>query len=449
MRSSLFRSLYFQVIVALIAGVAVGHFYPAIATDMKPLGDAFINGIKMVITPVVFCTIVSGIAGMESLKKVGRVGGKAVLYFELVTTLALVIGMIVANVLQPGAGINADVASLDQGAVAGIVDKVHPQTTMQYITAIVPNSVFDAFAKGNLLQVLLFSVLFGVALSIMGERSRKAREVIDEFGKALLCVVGLVMKLAPIGAFGAMAFTVGKFGIGTLQQLATLIGAYYLTTALFVFVVLGAIAKVGGVSLLKLIRYLKEEMFIVLGTATTESVLPQLMQKLEAMGVMRSVVGMVVPTGYSFNLDGAAIYLTMTSLFIAQALNIHLSLWQQVGLLAILMLTSKGGAGVAGAALVALAATLGSTHILPVAGIALVIGVDRLMNEIRALTNLVGNAVATIVVARWEGELDVVRARAVLNGEAVPAAGLDIEPQVDQDLPALPVPVAVGKSAVA
>jgi aerobic C4-dicarboxylate transport protein len=262
-----------------------------------------------------------------------------------------------------------------------------------------------------------------------------------------LGVVGLVMKLAPIGAFGAMAFTVGKFGIGTLQQLATLIGAYYLTTALFVVVVLGTIAKCAGVSLWKLIRYLKEEMFIVLGTASTESVLPQLMQKLEHMGVKRSVVGMVVPTGYSFNLDGAAIYLTMTSLFIAQALNIDLSLWQQIGLLAILLLTSKGGAGVAGAALVALAATLGSTHILPVAGIALVIGVDRLMNEIRALTNLVGNAVAAIVVARWEGELDLVRAQAVLSGAVMPLVEVDAEPQLDQELQ--PVPVAVTASRLA
>jgi aerobic C4-dicarboxylate transport protein len=449
MRSTLFRSLYFQVVVALIAGVAVGHFYPAIATDLKPLGDVFINGIKMVITPVIFCTIVSGIAGMENLKKVGRVGGKAVLYFELVTTLALVIGMVVANIVHPGAGINADIASLDKGAVAAIADKAHPQTTLQFITSIVPSSVVDSFAKGNLLQVLLFSALFGVSLSVMGERGRKAREIVDEFGKALLGVVGLVMKLAPIGAFGAMAFTVGKFGIGTLQQLATLIGAYYVTTLLFVFVVLGSIAKIAGVSLWKLIKYLKEEMFIVLGTASTESVLPQLMQKLEHMGVKRTVVGMVVPTGYSFNLDGAAIYLTMTSLFIAQALNIDLSLWQQLGLLAILLLTSKGGAGVAGAALVALAATLGSTHILPVAGIALVIGVDRLMNEIRALTNLVGNAVAAIVVARWEGELDLQRAHAVLNGEVAPFVETDIVQQVDQEVQPLPVPVPVTKSAVA
>jgi aerobic C4-dicarboxylate transport protein len=435
--------------VALIAGVVVGHLYPAIAVDLKPLGDAFINGIKMVITPVIFCTIVSGIAGMESLKKVGRVGGKAVLYFELVTTLALLIGMVVANVVRPGAGINADIASLDQGAVAAIAGKAHPQSTLQFITSIIPDSVVESFAKGNLLQVLLFSALFGVSLSIMGERSRKAREVIDEFGKALLGVVGLVMKLAPIGAFGAMAFTVGKFGIGTLQQLATLIGAYYLTTLLFVFVVLGSIARFAGISLWKLIKYLKEEMFIVLGTASTESVLPQLMHKLERMGVKRSVVGMVVPTGYSFNLDGAAIYLTMTSLFIAQALNIDLSLWQQLGLLAVLLLTSKGGAGVAGAALVALAATLGSSHILPVAGIALVIGVDRLMNEIRALTNLVGNAVAAIVVARWEGELDLATARAVLDGEVVPFAEVAAEPQVDQQLQPVPVAVPVTKQALA
>jgi aerobic C4-dicarboxylate transport protein len=439
MRSTLFRSLYFQVVVALIAGVAVGHFYPGIATDLKPLGDGFINGIKMVITPVIFCTIVSGIAGMESLKKVGRVGGKAVLYFEVVTTLALVIGLVVANIVQPGAGINADVASLDQGAVAAIADKVQPQTTGQFIMSIIPSSVVDAFAKGNLLQVLLFSVLFGVSLSILGERGQKAREIVDEFGKALLGIVGIVMKLAPIGAFGAMAFTVGKFGIGTLQQLALLIACYYATTLLFVFVVLGSMARLAGVSLWKLIKYLKEEMFIVLGTASTESVLPQLMQKLERLGVSRSVVGMVVPTGYSFNLDGAAIYLTMTSLFIAQALNIDLSLWQQLGLLAILMLTSKGGAGVAGAALVALAATLGSTHILPVAGIALVIGVDRLMNEIRALTNLLGNAVAALVVARWEGEVDLVTARLVLNGGQVVVP----EPEREEDLQPLVLPPQV------
>lgn len=440
MRSSLFRSLYFQVVVALVAGVAVGHFYPAIATDLKPIGDGFINGIKMVITPVIFCTIVSGIAGMENLKKVGRVGGKAVLYFELVTTLALVIGMLVANVVQPGAGINADLASLDTSSVAAIADKAHPQSTGQFIMSIIPSSVVDAFAKGNLLQVLLFSVLFGVSLSVLGERGQKAREIVDEFGKALLGIVGIVMKFAPLGAFGAMAFTVGKFGIGTLQQLALLIACYYATTLLFVFVVLGSISRVAGVSLWKLIKYLKEEMFIVLGTASTESVLPQLMQKLERLGVKRSVVGMVVPTGYSFNLDGAAIYLTMTSLFIAQALNIDLTLWQQLGLLAILLLTSKGGAGVAGAALVALAATLGSTHILPVAGIALVIGVDRLMNEIRALTNLVGNAVAALVVARWEGELDLATARAVLDGELV----AEPEPEVDQ-----PVPLPVAAPAVA
>jgi aerobic C4-dicarboxylate transport protein len=439
MRSTLFRSLYFQVVVALIAGVAVGHFYPGIATDLKPLGDGFINGIKMVITPVIFCTIVSGIAGMESLKKVGRVGGKAVLYFEVVTTLALVIGMIVANVVHPGAGINADVASLDKGAVAAIADKAHPQSTGQFILSIVPSSVIDSFAKGNLLQVLLFSVLFGISLSILGERGQKAREIVDEFGKALLGIVGIVMKFAPIGAFGAMAFTVGKFGIGSLQQLALLIVCYYATTILFVGIVLGSMARLAGVSLWKLIKYLKEEIFIVLGTASTESVLPQLMQKLERLGVSRSVVGMVVPTGYSFNLDGAAIYLTMTALFIAQALNIDLSLWQQIGLLAIMLLTSKGGAGVAGAALVALAATLGSTHILPVAGIALVIGIDRLMNEVRALTNLVGNAVAALVVARWEGEIDLVTARSVLDGELV----VEEEPAFDGNVQpiALPVPV--------
>jgi aerobic C4-dicarboxylate transport protein len=433
MKKSLHRSLYFQVVVALVAGIAVGHFYPKFGADLKPLGDAFINAIKMVITPVIFCTIVSGIAGMESLKKVGRVGGKAILYFEVITTLALILGMVVANVVQPGAGINADLASLDSGAVAQIAQKAQPQTTMQFILAIIPSSVVEAFAKNNLLQVLLFSVLFGVSLSVCGERGEKARAVIDEFGKILLGVVGIVMKLAPLGAFGAMAFTVGKFGIGTLQQLSLLIACYYATTILFVALVLGSVARLAGISLWKLIKYLKEEMFIVLGTASTESVLPQLMQKLERLGISRSVVGMVVPTGYSFNLDGAAIYLTMTSIFIAQALNIDLTLWQQLGLLAILLLTSKGGAGVAGAALVALAATLSSTNLLPVAGIALVIGIDRLMNEIRALTNLVGNAVATVAVARWEGEIDLVRARQVLDGEQLDVA----EPEAVHAQPAL------------
>jgi aerobic C4-dicarboxylate transport protein len=428
MKKSLHRSLYFQVVLALVAGIAVGHFYPKFGADLKPLGDAFINAIKMVITPVIFCTIVSGIAGMESLKKVGRVGGKALLYFEVTTTLALILGMVVANLVQPGAGINADLASLDSAAVAQIAQKAQPQTTMQFIVAIIPSSVIDAFAKNNLLQVLLFSVLFGISLSALGDRAEKARTLIDEFGKILLGVVGIVMKLAPLGAFGAMAFTVGKFGIGTLQQLSLLIVCYYLTTILFVTFVLGSVSRMAGISLWKLIKYLKEEMFIVLGTASTESVLPQLMQKLERLGISRSVVGMVVPTGYSFNLDGAAIYLTMTSIFIAQALNIDLSLWQQLGLLAILLLTSKGGAGVAGAALVALAATLSSTSLLPVAGIALVIGIDRLMNEIRALTNLIGNAVATVAVARWDGEIDLEQARRVLNGELVDVAEPDIAP---------------------
>jgi aerobic C4-dicarboxylate transport protein len=422
MKKPLHRSLYFQVVIALVAGVATGHFYPQVGADLKPLGDAFINAIKMVITPVIFCTIVSGIAGMESLKKVGRVGGKALLYFEVITTLALILGMLVANIVQPGAGINADLASLDSGAVAQIAQKAQPQTTMQFIVAIIPSSVVDAFAKNNLLQVLLFSMLFGISLSALGDRGQKAREVIDEFGKILLGVVGIVMKLAPLGAFGAMAFTVGKFGIGTLQQLSLLIACYYATTLLFVGLVLGSVARMAGISLWKLIKYLKEEVFIVLGTASTESVLPQLMQKLERLGISRSVVGLVVPTGYSFNLDGAAIYLTMTSIFIAQALNIDLGLWQQLGLLAILLLTSKGGAGVAGAALVALAATLSSTNLLPVAGIALVIGIDRLMNEIRAVTNLVGNAVATVAVARWEGEIDLAQARRVLDGEQAASA---------------------------
>lgn len=408
------KHLYVQVLIGLAAGILVGYFAPTLGVQFKPLGDTFIRLIKMLITLLIFCTVSVGIARMESLKQVGRVGFKTILYFEVLTTIALVIGLIVANVVHPGAGLNIDPKTLDSGAVSHFVTEVHTVAHRSILEEIVPDSVVGAFARGNLLQVLLFSVLFGVALSLMSERARFLSQGIEQLGDALMRIVEMIMRLAPLGAFGAIAFTVGKYGIGTLQQLGLLILCFYVTSILFVALVLGTACRWAGVGLWPLLRYLREELLIVLGTSTTESVLPRLMEKLEALGCPKSVVGLVLPTGYSFNLDGAAIYLTMTSLFIAQATNTHLTLMQQLGLLAILLVTSKGGAGVAGAALVALTATLSSHNIIPVAGITLIIGIDRVLNEIRALVNMIGNAVATLVVARWEGVLDVETARAML-----------------------------------
>ncbi|MDR5815448.1 C4-dicarboxylate transporter DctA [Caballeronia sp. LZ043] len=428
------KHLYVQVLIGLAAGILVGYFAPTLGVQFKPLGDTFIRLIKMLITLLIFCTVSVGIARMESLKQVGRVGFKTILYFEVVTTIALVIGLVVANVVHPGAGLDIDPKTLDPGAVSHFVTEVHTAEHKSLLEELVPNSVVGAFARGDLLQVLLFSVLFGVALSLMAERSKFLAQAIEQLGDALMRIVEMIMRLAPLGAFGAIAFTVGKYGIGTLQQLGLLILCFYVTSILFVVLVLGTACRWAGVSLWPLLRYLREELLIVLGTSTTESVLPRLMEKLERLGCPKSVVGLVLPTGYSFNLDGAAIYLTMTSLFIAQATNTHLSLMQQLGLLAILLLTSKGGAGVAGAALVALTATLSSHNIIPVAGITLIIGIDRVLNEIRALVNMIGNAVATLVVARWEGVFDVETARAIL---ADPRAALQedtrmlIEPAQD------------------
>jgi aerobic C4-dicarboxylate transport protein len=413
------KSLYVQVLIGLAAGIVVGYLLPSTGVTMKPLGDLFIRLIKMLVTLVIFCTVALGIARMENLKHVGRVGLKTILYFEAITTLALLIGLVVANVMHPGAGLNIDPRTLDAHAISHYESVAQTQASGGLLEEIVPSSVVGAFARGNLLQVLLFSVLFGIALSIMGEKSRFLSNVIEQCGDALMRIVEMIMRLAPLGAFGAMAFTVGKYGIGTLQQLGLLIVCFYMTSVLFVALVLGTICRWAGIGLWPLIRYLREEMLIVLGTSTTESVLPRLMDKLEKLGCPKSVVGLVLPTGYSFNLDGAAIYLTMTSLFIAQATGTHLTLAQQIGLLAVLMVTSKGGAGVAGAALVALTATLSTHNIIPVAGITLILGVDRILNEVRALVNLIGNAVATIVVARWEGVFDVHTAREVLSAPRV------------------------------
>ncbi|WP_414696953.1 C4-dicarboxylate transporter DctA [Paraburkholderia sp.] len=432
------KHLYVQVLIGLAAGIIVGHFAPAFGVQMKPLGDTFIRLIKMLITLVIFCTVSVGIARMESLKQVGRVGFKTLLYFEVVTTIALVLGLVVANVLRPGAGLNIDPASLDSHAVTHYVDTAHTASS-SFIDMIVPNSVVGAFARGDLLQVLLFSVLFGIALSIMSQRSRLLMRAIEQFGDTLMRIVEMIMRLAPLGAFGAIAFTVGKYGIGTLQQLGLLILCFYITSMLFVTIVLGAAARWAGVGLWPLLKYFREELLIVLGTSTTESVLPRLMEKLERMGCPRAIVGLVLPTGYSFNLDGAAIYLTMTSLFIAQATNTHLTLMQQLGLLAILMLTSKGGAGVAGAALVALTATLSTHNIIPVAGITLILGVDRVLNEVRALTNMIGNVVATLVVARWEGAFDARAAREFL------AAPREVQDQAQPQPARKPRPAQTGQ----
>ncbi len=412
----IFHALYFKVLLGIILGIIFGFIEPDIAVKLKPLGDAFINLIKMVITPVIFCTVVVGIARMDNLKEVGRVGGKTLIYFEIMTTLALIIGMIVVDYFQPGAGVHADPSTMDAASL-GKYAEAKQQTTLQFILGIIPHSVIGAFAEGNLLQVLLFSVLFGMALSHMGQVRTAIIGTLDRFGHALLGVVNLVMKVAPIGAFGAITFTIGKYGVDALASYGKLILCLYGTSILFVFIVLGAVSHFCGINIWKLICYIKEELLITLGTTSTEAVLPQCMEKMERLGVKQSIVGLVFPTGYSFNLDGAAIYLTMAASFIAQAMDIHLDLEHQISLLVILLLTSKGGAGVTGAALIALAATLSSTSIIPIAGMTLVIGIDKILNEVRAATNLIGNCVATVVIARWEKAIDINQAQRVLRGE--------------------------------
>jgi len=402
-----YKVLYVQVLFAIFCGVMLGIYLPTDAVAMKPLGDGFIKLIKMIIAPVIFCTVVSGIAGMQDVKKIGRVGGKALIYFEIVSTFALIIGLAVANFMQPGAGFNADPHTLDTKSIAQYTEKTKALTTTDFLLNIIPNTVFDAFAKGDILQVLLVAVLFGFALSLLGERGRPVTKLIDEVSHAFFGMVNIIMKAAPIGAFGAMAFTIGKYGIASLLPLAKLMGSFYLTCVLFVFIVLGLIAKYTGFSIGRFISYIKEELLIVLGTSSSESALPSLMRKLEKLGASKPVVGLVVPTGYSFNLDGTNIYMTMAALFVAQATNTDLTLWQQLTILGVAMLTSKGASGITGAGFITLAATLAVVPSIPVAGMALILGIDRFMSECRALTNFVGNGVATLVVAKWEGELDM------------------------------------------
>lgn len=416
MKKPFYKILYVQVLFAIVLGVLLGVFYPELGTAMKPLGDGFIKLIKMIIAPVIFCTVVAGIAGMQDMKKIGRVGGKALIYFEVVSTFALAIGLIVANVAKPGAGFNVDPAHLDTSAIAQYTKQAHGQSTVDFLMHIIPNTFVDAFATGNILQVLLVAILFGFALSMMGERGRPVTKFIDDISHVIFGIVNIIMKVAPLGAFGAMAFTIGKYGIASLLPLAKLMGSFYLTCFLFVFIVLGLIAKFTGFSIVKFIKYIKEELLIVLGTSSSESALPNLMRKLEKLGCSKPVVGLVVPTGYSFNLDGTNIYMTMAALFVAQATNTDLTLTQELTILLVAMLTSKGASGITGAGFITLAATLAVVPTIPVAGMALILGIDRFMSEARALTNFVGNGVATVVVSKWEKELDAQRMDDVLNG---------------------------------
>lgn len=405
-KSPWYSHLYFQVLIAITAGALIGHFNPALGESLKPLGDAFIKIVKMVIGPVIFLTIVTGIAGMSDLKTFGRATAKAFAYFLTFSTLALIIGLIVANVVQPGAGMNIDPASLDTTKVADFAAKAHETTIVGFLTAIIPDTVASAFVDGNILQVLFFSITFGIALFLVGDKGKPVVDLLESLSHGFFRLVAILMKAAPIGAFGAFAFTIGKYGIGSLVHLATLVACFYLTSALFVVVVLGLVARFNGFSIFRLIAYLKTELFLVLGTSSSESALPSLMDKMERAGCAKPIVGLVIPTGYSFNLDGTNIYMTLAALFIAQATGVHLSLGDQLLLLGVAMISSKGAAGVTGAGFITLAATLSVMPSVPVAGMALILGIDRFMSECRAITNFIGNAVATIVVARWEGALD-------------------------------------------
>ena len=409
------KVLYVQVIIAIVIGIIVGHFYPSFGIQLKPLGDGFIKLIKMMIAPIIFCTIVTGIAGMQNTKKVGRVGLKAILYFEVVTTLALIIGLIVINILKPGVGMNVDVASLDTKDIQNYISESKSQSIGDFFMHIIPENIVNALSTSNILQVLFFSVLLGFALSKIGEKAVPLLKGIQSLETGLFAIIKIIMKVAPLGALGAMAFTIGKYGVGSLAQLGQLMGSFYITCILFIVVVLGGILKYTGFNIFKLIAFIKEELLIVLGTSSSEAALPSLINKLEKVGCSEPVVGLVVPTGYSFNLDGTSIYLTMAAVFLAQATNTPLDIGQQITLLLVLLLTSKGAAGVTGSGFIVLAATLPTVGHIPVAAIALIFGIDRFMSEGRALTNIIGNTVATIVVAKWEKEIDMDTAKKLIG----------------------------------
>ncbi|MDE9432085.1 dicarboxylate/amino acid:cation symporter [Xenorhabdus bovienii] len=415
-KKPLYQVLYIQVIFAILLGIALGHFYPDIGESLKPLGDAFIKIVKMIIAPVIFLTVVTGIAGMNNMKAVGSVVGKSMLYFLTFSTLALIIGLIAANIIRPGDGLNISPESLDSSKVIGYVEKAHESSIVGFLMNIIPETVVSPLVNGNILQVLFIAVIFGIALASTGKKGEPILVFLQNFSEPVFKMVGILMKLAPIGAFGAMAFTIGKYGISSIGNLMMLIVTFYMTSLLFIFVVLGAVAKYNGFSIIKLIKYIKDELWLVLGTSSSEAALPSLMRKMENAGCEKSVVGLVIPTGYSFNLDGTNIYMTMAALFIAQATGIELSFTEQISLLLVAMISSKGAAGVTGAGFITLAATLSVVPSLPVAGMALILGIDRFMSECRALTNLVGNACASIVVARWENALDKDKMHQALNG---------------------------------
>lgn len=418
MKKPFYKILYVQVLIAILVGILLGHFYPTVAVSMKPLGDAFIKLIKMVIGLIIFCTVVTGIAGMEDLKKVGRVGGKALIYFEVVSTFALALGLLAAHVFHPGSGFNIDPSTLDSKSVASFAANAKAMSSVEFFMHIIPDTIVSAFAQGEILQVLLISILSGAVLSSAGPKAKIVLDLINGVSHLLFGIVNIITRLAPIGAFGAIAFTIGTYGAASLLPMLKLIGTFYLTCGLFVVIVLGAIARFVGFSIFRLLNYIKDELLIVLGASSGEPVLPLLLNKLEQLGCSRSVVGLVLPTGYSFNLDGTNIYMTLGVLFIAQATNIDLSIGQQLGVVAIAMLTSKGASGVTGAAFVTLAATLAVFPTVPLAGLVLILGINRFLSECVALTNVIGNCVATITVAAWEGELDTARMHQVLNGEA-------------------------------
>jgi aerobic C4-dicarboxylate transport protein len=413
-RKPIYKQIYFWVLVGIVLGILVGHFFPKTGQALEPIGESFVNLITMVIAPIIFCTVVAGIAGMADLKSVGRIGLKALIYFEVLTTVALILGLVVINVVQPGAGVNAEPPKLS-GDAAGYVEQGEASHWYDFIFHIFPDSFVGAFAEGDVLQVLFISILVAIALQLMGEVGRPVTRAIGMIGKVFFQIVRIIMYAAPIGAFGAMAYAIGTYGIDTLTSLFTLIMTFYATAIFFVVVVLGAVAALCGINILKLLRYIKEELLIVLGTSSSETVLPQLMKKLEHLGAPRPVVGLTVPAGYSFNLDGTAIYLTLAAVYIAQAQNVGLSIGQQLGILAVLLLTSKGAAGVTGSGFIVLAATLASVGTIPVAGVMLIFGIDKFMSECRALTNVCGNTVASIFVSKWEGQWDAAYARKVLD----------------------------------
>ena len=420
--------LYLQVLVAIAIGIFVGHFFPQTGTQMKPLGDAFVNLIRMMIAPVIFCTVVHGIASMSDLSKVGRVGVKALLYFEAVSTVALAIGLLVGELVHPGSGFNIDPATIDPKSVATYATQAKQESIVAHLMAIIPTTFFSAFDKGDLLQILLVSILTGFAASRLGEVGRRATAAVDVAGKIFFRIIGMIVRVAPIGAFGAMAFTIGAYGLGSLVNLGALILTFYLTSILFVLLVLGSISYFFGFSIFRFIAYIKDELLIVLGTSSSETVLPHMIQKMVRLGASSSVVGLVIPTGYSFNLDGTNIYMTLATLFLAQATNTHLTLGQELGILVIAMLTSKGASGVTGAGFITLAATLAIVPDIPIQSLAILVGIDKFMSECRALTNLVGNGVATIVVSRWEGELDRAQLSAALQHPIALGEALENQP---------------------